>query len=266
MLSYMIAFTMRSGSNLLCDYLTSSGLGEPTEYFQHPFGIANKSYYDDLGVQPDDFKGFISNLVLQKSKRGVFGAKMAWDHKNALLDALNKDFFDDRQIIDFFLNSKWIYLRRKDRFAQAISLWRAIKSGQWLSTSVVTGDIRPPYDFFGILHLLQSILTEEYLWSDYFLQSGISPLQIFYEDFIENPRQIILDVIRYVRGEDAVNEEYEVQCQSSLVIQRDEYSDELKSHLIRDLYAIGVQDHWMTRNDEVTRWDAFFRQEGWRSG
>lgn len=264
MLSYIIAFTLRSGSNLLCDYLTSNGLGQPTEYFQYPFGIANKHHYDNLGVQPDDFKGFISNLVLQRSKGGVFGFKITWDQKNALLDALNKEFCVERHIPDFLLNGKWIYLRRKDRLAQAISLWRASKSGQWLSKGAITDNIRPPYDFFGIFHRLQSILTEEYLWSDYFLQLGISPLQLFYEDFIKHPTQTVLDVIRYVHGKDAIDEDFEVQCQSSLVVQRDAYSDELKSHLIRDLYAIGVQDHWITRNDELTRWVTFFHQEGWR--
>ncbi len=264
MMSYMIAFTLRSGSNLLCDYLTANGFGQPTEYFQYPFGVANKLHYDDLGVDVGDFGGFIRNLILKKSNQGIFGAKLTWDHKNALFAKIIDDFRDDRYFLDFFLNSKWIYLRRKDRLAQAVSLWRAHKSGKWLSTSAVTGDDRPVYDFCGILHRLQSILTEEYLWSDYFLRHDISPLQIFYEDFIENPRQTILDVMRYVLGNDAVQEGVEVRCSSSLTVQRDSYSDELRSCLVRDLYALGVQDYWVTRKD-IMGWVAFFNEEGWKS-
>ena len=49
---YTIAFTIRSGSNLLCDLLSRNGAGYPTEYFQSPFGVTNKHWYEALHVRP----------------------------------------------------------------------------------------------------------------------------------------------------------------------------------------------------------------------
>src|SRR4051794_22404398 len=87
---YALAFSVRSGSNVLSDYLALNGMGAPTEYFQYPFGVVNKWLYDELGVPPDDFGGMLGRLVTVKSKQGMFGFKVSWDQKNALLAALRQ--------------------------------------------------------------------------------------------------------------------------------------------------------------------------------
>jgi LPS sulfotransferase NodH len=34
---YFVSFTFRTGTNLLCDYLSANGLGFPAECFQCPY-------------------------------------------------------------------------------------------------------------------------------------------------------------------------------------------------------------------------------------
>jgi len=150
MTTYMIAFTARSGSTLLCDYLTANGLGYPTEYFQHPFGVANKWHYDQLGCPPDDFMGFVSRLLVLRANNGIFGAKITWDQKNALLEEANRYNSTFHDMGDLSPGIKWIYLRRRDKVAQAVSLWRAAKTGRWHSTDPLPPNPYPPYDYFAI--------------------------------------------------------------------------------------------------------------------
>ncbi len=89
---YMIAFTLRSGSNLLCDYLSVNGAGVPTEYFQYPYGIANRGHYDQLSVPLDDFKSYLARLLAQRSQNNFFGVKLTWDQKNVLREELHRHF------------------------------------------------------------------------------------------------------------------------------------------------------------------------------
>src|SRR5439155_12146435 len=132
---YTIVFTPRSGSNLLCDVLRANGLGQPSEYFQHPLGVANAAYYRELGVSPDDFKTFLTRLVTDKSQNGIFGVKLTWDHKNVLVEALRRHFGRNDGLVALSPRLRWVHLQRRDKIGQAISLWRASKSGIWTSST-----------------------------------------------------------------------------------------------------------------------------------
>ena len=89
---YFISFTFRSGTNLLCDYLSANGLGFPAEYFQHPYGERNRELFEELDIQNNDLATYLERLLLRRSRNGVFGAKMAWDHRNLLVEEIAKRF------------------------------------------------------------------------------------------------------------------------------------------------------------------------------
>lgn len=90
MKTLLIAFTPRCGSSFSCEQLRVNGIGEPMEYFQYPFGVANRQFYDELGVDYDDFDKFLSTLVEKRSANGIFAAKFDWDHKNVLINEIKK--------------------------------------------------------------------------------------------------------------------------------------------------------------------------------
>ena len=71
--SYTIAFTMRSGSNAICDLLKRNGLGNPGEWFQNRFSSRNGTYSES----------FI-DVVDRSEAGGIFGSKMSHDHRAAV--------------------------------------------------------------------------------------------------------------------------------------------------------------------------------------
>lgn len=242
---YMIAFTFRSGSNALCEYLAVNGLGQPTEYFKIPFGEANRHHYEALGVAPDDFQGYLVKLVDKCSPNGIFGCKLAWHQKNALLAQLREQFAGVEEIEDVFPDTQWFFLRRRDRLAQAVSRWRAQRSGQWLSGQPVTGELYPAYDYEALLESFKTIIAQEQLWQDYFERRQLRPQEVWYEDLCLDPQRVVYELacsIQAAAGVELIKDMAEVKLISSCAVQRDEYSEEIKALFTRDLYRIGV-DH-----------------------
>jgi LPS sulfotransferase NodH len=261
---YQIAFTVRSGSTLVCEYLTANGLGQPREYFQYDaFGVMAHGLHQTLGVAPDDFQGYIGALLAQQSRNGVFGCKISWHQKNALLDEATRHDPAIRTLEDLFPGFRWLYIRRRDKIAQAISVWRAIRSGRWHSTDPVTKLERPPYDYYPVLAFYQSILTEDWLWQDYFQRQGVPPLVIEYEDLENDPRTTFAAVVRHLRGPGEVAAE-RLEFATNVEKLRDEYSAELRERFANDLHHIGAASHWESRRDEGRRWQEFFDGELWK--
>lgn len=259
---YVIAFSLRSGSNLLCDLLRENGLGYPTEYFQYPFGIANRFWYDELGVSVNDFAGLVSALMEQRSSKGLFGAKVTWDQKNALLQELRKLDSTHAQLHDAWPGLRWLRLSRLDKIGQAISVVRAVQSGSWASTEAASGTPFV-YDFFQVLSFFQSILTEECLWDDYFRSHRIPVLHVTYEAFIADPRQTILDIRSYIAPDLRPLTLDDVRIVERLKKQRDSLSSEIRERFVEDLGHIGVAEYWVDRTAELGRWAEFFREKRW---
>jgi LPS sulfotransferase NodH len=261
---YTIAFTLRSGSNVLCEYLTANGIGQPAEYFQHPLGVANIAYYRELGVAPDDFKTFITRLPTVKSANGIFGAKVTWDHKNVLVDAVRRHVGRDDGPAALSPRHRWIYLRRRDRIAQAISLVRAFDSGIWTSDASRPESCELEYDFFRVLSVLQSLLTEEYLWEDFFEQRGIEPVRVFYEALAREPAATVFRVAQAVRRPPRPGRlvQSDIALRTGLVVQRDRARG-ARRECARSR-PTGVTDYWRPRAEQLSRWLGFFREKAGR--
>jgi len=72
--SYTLVFTMRSGSNALCDLLRRNGLGAPGEWFQQPLSAAEGEAWRDTFVR----------FIRSHQAEGTFGSKMSHDHRARL--------------------------------------------------------------------------------------------------------------------------------------------------------------------------------------
>lgn len=262
---YGLAFTLRSGSNLLCDNLTANGLGGLAEYFQYPFGVANRWCYDALGVAPDDFAGFLQALPQGMSHNGWFAFKCAWDHKNALLEEVGRHQPGLLEMEAVFPGLKWVYLTRRDKVAQAISLVKAIQTGSWASVEAPQR-AEVEYDFFELLARLQAILTEELLWDHYFESRNLPVLRLTYEDFIANPRQMILQVYTHIHLEGTVPPSIdEIVLADLLKPQRDQLTARWRERFLEDLYQIGAASHWQGRQGQLEAWGRFFGDKLWRA-
>jgi len=260
MKTLLIAFTMRCGSNFLCEHLRANGIGNPLEYFQYPFGVANRQFYDDLGVDYGDFTGFLDALIENKSVNDIFSVKIAWGHKNAFLDAIKKIDSSIDSLEDFFPGARWLFLRRHDKVAQAISLWKAQKTGVWVAkNSSMPVKEKPEYKFFEILDSLMHILVEDLFWERYFYERKIDPLTLYYEDYEQNVKNAVLMVARYlgVSEQLRLSEPNDIASVDAIVKQRDSYSEEIYRRFKSDILQIGVEDYWSERSVDISRWKGF---------
>jgi LPS sulfotransferase NodH/predicted SAM-dependent methyltransferase/carbonic anhydrase/acetyltransferase-like protein (isoleucine patch superfamily) len=260
MKTLLIAFTMRCGSSFLCEHLRANGIGDPVEYLQYPFGVANRQFYDDLGVDYGDFTGFLDALIENKSVNDIFSVKIAWDHKNAFLDAIKKIDSSIDSLEDFFPGARWLFLRRHDKVAQAISLWKAQKTGVWVAkNSSMPVKEKPEYKFFEILDSLMHILVEDLFWERYFYERKIDPLTLYYEDYEQNVKNAVLMIARYlgVSEQLRLSEPNDIASVDAIVKQRDSYSEEIYRRFKSDILQIGVEDYWSERSVDISRWKGF---------
>ena len=206
---YAICTEPRSGSNLLCQYLSSTDqLGYPLEYFNGPgrraFGLPDFPDAPELQIDAILRVGATPNGVyavkLFASQFATFSRRVRW--------------------IDGLPNLHFVYLRRDDLLGQAISWARAIQTGQYRSTQ--PAERVAAYDADLIRSQLMAIVRERAQWEAFFARTGIKPLRISYERFLEDRASHVDLVAELVDVENPVVDHRKID----LVIQRDAGTEE----------------------------------------
>lgn len=187
---YGIAFTPRSGSTWLGETIEKAGvLGSPREWFNRDAAIHAIRQSGCTG-----FHDYFEHVKTAKQTGGVFGFEIAWKH----LDQLLKEGYGNvLKEVD-----SWIFLRRRDFVAQAVSCYRAVASGIFH----VRGDARDSdsvdveYDRRKIAKYLLSLMRQEYRLKSFFKANNIEPELAWYEDFRNLPSVDILTRIGEMVG------------------------------------------------------------------
>ena len=215
-ISYLVCATQRSGSTLLCELLRATDVaGVPDEYFERlrHTGLARqpRQYFEDPSFghiaerlppttpgrpeEPGEFEHWF-RYVLQRGTtlNGVFGAKMMWNYlddfkvRMAELPGMGDLSFNER-LDAVFPRLKVIFMRRRDKVAQAVSLWKAIQTQQWRTESESDSEVEaddPPgveYDYEAIEYLLNELHRWDARWEEWFHATGREPIRIFYDEF-----------------------------------------------------------------------------------
>lgn len=197
-LSYLVCAIPRTGSNFLCEVLSSAGVaGHPEEYFcQRSF------WYRRWGVT--DFATFIDQVRERgTTPNGVFGSKLMWDQVNELVRDLAPmvsmtDESPPRVFETALPNLYYIWLRRTDRIRQGISYYRALETKRWRSTGTSSAQSDPPFNFEAIQSLIQLCDWEDAGWQKFFERRAITPLVVEYEQFAESPEAMVRQIIRHL--------------------------------------------------------------------
>jgi LPS sulfotransferase NodH len=252
--SFTIAFTMRSGSNEICNLLARNGLGTPSEYFQKPLPAATG------GLALDSFTRIISRYQVS----GIFGSKVSHDHRAALDEQLRAAIAGYTRIDDVLPNHRWVWLIRKDKILQAISWCRAETTNSWASS----GHQQQPrgeynYDFLHILSRVMMIQMAELAWEQYFLRHNIEPLIIFYEDFFRDVNQQLRRLVDYLGG--LPEKRTTIDSGATLDIQRNEKSYALRERFVSDLNRWGSRSMAAELGTPLQRWGQFLFEFGWRA-
>jgi len=193
--SVLICTTPRSGSTLLCRYLAATGrAGAPQEYLLE---AALPVLYERQGAV--DFPAYFEALLTREvTPNGVFAAKLmgapdAFAGYLARLRELPGLAGPERPAHELlaaaFPGVRYVWLTRRDRVRQAISLQRAQGSGVWQSTQAAGA--RPeepaPLDLGALDDRLGDLVAWDAHWEDFFAAAGVRPATIVYEDLVRDP-------------------------------------------------------------------------------
>src|SRR3954449_13366643 len=217
--SYLLCSTPRTGSSLLCDALRATGAaGNPEEYFQfrartgeprrpHEYfeGNDDPEIHDILGprIRAEDdearydpgrfdrYEEYLAWAMRQATTpNGVLGAKVMWGYFNGFVTGLRwalprRQRLPVRELVpSVFPNLHYVFVSRRDKERQAVSLWKAIQTWSWSDDQRPVRDRPLRYSRAAIAHLIGDIEQHEAEWQAYFAQCGVEPFRVVYEDFV----------------------------------------------------------------------------------
>ncbi len=203
--SYLILYSARSGSNLLCNYLTKVGIGNPVEAFN-----ANRNYRNHLGWDIDfgDPVEYMKTLIYKQSVDGIMGMKLSILQFNLLLETAASLFdateLNDSEVVEtLFPNVKYIQIHRKDKIKQAISFSKAVQNGIWFEevgadTSYKDYVIPAVYDRNHIERCFDRQLMQDVAWKHYLSKNKLPYLHVWFEDLINEPQKTIQDIYDFL--------------------------------------------------------------------
>jgi LPS sulfotransferase NodH len=175
---YAICTSGRSGSNLLCQYLSSTGLlGNPLEYF-------NGSGRRLLGYPeyPDDPSKQIDWIVTEgATPNGIYGLKIF----PAQVEQVEKSIRWTELLPDL----KFVLLKRRDILGQALSAVRAMQTEQWRASMPARGPAL--YDGAQIYERLQIAARDYARWNIFFARRAVAAAVIIYEDLLADPQSAV---------------------------------------------------------------------------
>jgi trehalose 2-sulfotransferase len=209
-LAYFLCATPRSGTTLLCDFLSGTGrAGRPQSYYRCQDMERRANAY---GLQPKDFlnqRDFdcaYLQAVLQEgtAETGIFGLRIMWGTIGELAKRMSwlqpaatpVALFDE-----IFGPLVYVHVGRRDKVAQAVSLLKAEQSGLWhLAADGSERQRTAPavavrYDGDRIASLVAELERDDAAWSDFFAMNGIKPVRVEYESLDTNPRAEVQKIL-----------------------------------------------------------------------
>lgn len=181
-----ILFTPRSGSSWFGDLLGSTKvLGNPDEYLNQDTNIEVVRRFQTR--TEIDYLNAIETVT--RSGNNVFSMEAIWGH-------LERSEFD---LIGYYHDAAFIYLRRKDILAQAISLFLATETGLFhnptgqagVSNAIAERLVAPEKAFRAIRRWWGHLQNYECLADIQFAIRGIRPLRLYYEDLLTDPSAVV---------------------------------------------------------------------------
>lgn len=120
---------------------------------------------------------------------GVFASKLMWNQVpelQALTEAIPeyRGLEPIELLTHLFDDPAYVWVTRRDKVRQAVSLWKALQTRSWRDGSGGrASDLH--YRYEGINHLVELFESEDRAWGGFFAEHWIEPLVISYEDHLE---------------------------------------------------------------------------------
>ncbi|MEO6394355.1 MAG: Stf0 family sulfotransferase [Devosia sp.] len=173
----VIATLQRSGSNLLGELMVQTGLlGRPGEFF-NPFALR--------ATYPGQGKTLTERFELARQHGATANGVVAIKLFPEYVPTLQSGF----RFSEWFGTPVWVWLRRRDLLAQAISLSLAREQGSYISANAPKRE--PTYSAQGIYNTMRELASRNIRWEVYFARTGIAPIPIYYEEIESDPDRVI---------------------------------------------------------------------------
>ena len=208
--AYLICATPRTGSSLLCGLLESTGVGgHPESYFRQPDEQTWAARWGLLLSSDGHFSyaDFVQAAIAAGStENGVFAARIMWGTLEEVIDRLGKVYRDlvgaDLDLLNRALGlTRFVYLRRDDVVAQAVSWLRAEQTNLWHEDDRFRQEHpvqMPHFDLEEIRRLVRLINEHNEAWQDWFSSVGITPHLVRYEDLAADPVSVTGSTLDYL--------------------------------------------------------------------
>ncbi|USI72791.1 Stf0 family sulfotransferase [Sphingomonas morindae] len=208
--SYFVCASPRTGSTLLCDGLGRTGVvGRPIERFDDRPQV-DARYKAALGAA-DDVDYLDRAIAAATTANGIAGFKIHWHQlpvfermvvaSHAAAGAGAGDREDYR--LALLGPARCLWLRRRDKVAQAVSLYRASRSRVWhrrvaAPAGTPDAEARIAYDFAEIDRLRRLCLRYERQWDGYLRRHRVPALTIWYEILSERYEEVMRVVLDFL--------------------------------------------------------------------
>jgi len=175
--SFIVASSYRCGSTFFCSHLWRTGvLGAPAEYLNTS---ASRMLRDIMmrRLRADSPQHYLAKLLAcRTSRNGVFGMKVHFHHFEAAISWYPS-------MLRVLAPVTYIYLNRKDRLAQAVSMTKALQTDVWSS---LESNVNPTlvYNEAFIVQCLREIQQQNFSWLRWFKINKIKPFVVHYEDSV----------------------------------------------------------------------------------
>jgi LPS sulfotransferase NodH len=192
---------------MLSSILQQTGIaGNPREFFGPTLVEELLAQRLSTKAPANDVRDLFSMIFAESTTpNGVFGMKLLGPHTHAFIrrcaERRGRPFTSLRDAIDdAFPGVRYIRLTRSNRVAQAISMYCAILTQEWirLKGAKQTRQREVLYNRFAIQRCYQEVAASEAYWDGYFSRHSIEPLTISYEHLIVERSAVIQHVLRYL--------------------------------------------------------------------
>jgi len=101
---------------------------------------------------------------------------------------------------NIFPNLHYIWITRRDKVRQAVSLLKAVQTQIWEKRSGQPDCViqEPFFNFEAIDNYLEDVIRQEAVWQQYFTDWGVIPITVVYEDFICAYETTVVDILQYL--------------------------------------------------------------------
>lgn len=256
---YVICATPRTGSTFLCEAL------EYLEIIQHPECLYEALY--PKNKETDLFKHtppeqYMKAWLDRADQNGVSGCKILASQLREHVSTVPKMMLQN--MIDLFPDDTYfIWLKRKNKLRQAVSMTRASKTNMW--RKMRRHENRPTPKFVitdtEIDKQAYALRKDDLYLKKFFRESKVKPLILYYEDFQDDISQAVQEILNYIGLDKKKNipvRKGELLRQSDAITERlvSAYAGILtKPYLVQEIYF-----YWVSILDVLYKVSMIFRR------